>query len=168
MRRRLLRTRKDGANVRYATFFIITALLLAGAFAANALAANPGFSKSTAIAVSFGSSGTIDSSLSTTLDRHPKCGSPDGNGHVVWFTATAPTTGTVTADTLGSVYDTVLTVYERGKFVACNDDASGLPGRVSQVTFNVVAGKKYYFQVAAFSTVDGGSTVLNLTGVTAP
>jgi hypothetical protein len=157
--------RNEVGKMRYAKFFVITAMLLAGAFAANALAADPGFSKGTAIHVGFNSTITgVDSSLSTKTDHAARCGA-DSNGHVVWYTATAPATGTATADTVGSDYDTVLNVYKRGKFLACNDDTSGT---TSEVTFDVVAGKQYYFKVAAYDGDAGGDTVLHLSGVTPP
>ncbi|HVS52536.1 MAG TPA: PQQ-binding-like beta-propeller repeat protein [Opitutaceae bacterium] len=92
----------------------------------------------------------------------------------LWWEWTAPTTGAVSLDTLGSGYDTVLSVYTAPNaaaltspanltLVATNDDTDQTVA--SRVTFSAQAGTTYEF------TVDGkyggtGLTLLNL-GTTA-
>jgi hypothetical protein len=87
----------------------------------------------------------------------------DRGGRSVWFTWVASKTGTVTIDTFGSSFDTLLAVY-RGDVVsslsgvASNNDSSGT--RQSRVSFSATAGVAYRI------AVDGrrgayGSYVLN-------
>jgi hypothetical protein len=68
------------------------------------------------------------------------------------------------ADTFGSNYDTVLSVWtgSPGTFapVACNDDTGSLQ---SQVSFAATSGTTYFFMVTAFGN-DGGTLVFNLVG----
>jgi pre-peptidase len=80
---------------------------------------------------------------------------------VVWFKWTAPGSGTATVNTLGSGYDTVLTVYDGRTEVDCNDDAQG--GTQSIVVFNAVEGTTYYFEVAAYDGNDPGTAQLEVT-----
>lgn len=76
----------------------------------------------------------------------------------VWYELYAETGGTVTIDTFGSDYDTVLAVYVPGiEFipsppgggltnVACNDDSGGAQARV---TFSMAQYTSYFIQVAS-------------------
>jgi hypothetical protein len=139
-----------------------------GAASASSAPAGEGFSKKTAVAATLGSNTFDSTNASGTLRRG--CGSSDGNGHVVWFTWTATESATITADTLGSAYDTVLYVFQGGKLLGCNDDTdlgtecpTGAVNPVcSEVVFDAVEGKTYYFAVAAFDGDAGGDTHLNL------
>ncbi|MET0624570.1 MAG: NF038122 family metalloprotease [Pyrinomonadaceae bacterium] len=70
----------------------------------------------------------------------------------VWFNWTSPVTGTASFDTSGSAYDTTLGVYRGGAVGALvsdgqSDDASGLSGGASRVTFNVTTGTVYRINV---------------------
>lgn len=72
----------------------------------------------------------------------------------VWWTYKAPSAGSVTVDTFGSTFDTVLAVYTGNAvgsltLVGSNDDTA--PGTQSQVTFTAEANKRYRI------AVDGGS-----------
>ncbi|HEX9696755.1 MAG TPA: Ig-like domain-containing protein [Actinomycetota bacterium] len=74
-------------------------------------------------------------------------------GKSVWFAWTAPAGGTLTADTFGSSFDTVLAVYTGTSVgsltpVASNDDSGGLQ---SEVVFPVVAGRTYRISVDGFN-----------------
>jgi hypothetical protein len=109
-------------------------------------------------------SSTADTTAASTEpgDPTPSC----GDGHrekSVWYSFTAPSSGTITADTFGSSYDTILSVYTGscGAFTAvgCNDDF-GRPQ--SQVSFQATAGATYFFMVTAYFN-DGGNLVFNLT-----
>ena len=82
----------------------------------------------------------------------------------VWYKLTLPANGTVTADTFGSNYDTVLAAYSGtpGSFseLACNDDSAGTIQ--SQISFAGTAGVTYSFMVSAYGTL-GGNLAFNLT-----
>lgn len=73
----------------------------------------------------------------------------NGTGHSVWYRYKATKSQTLTFDTLGSSFDTVLAVY-RGtigslKQVAANDDANGEQG--SEVRIKVKKGSTYFIAV---------------------
>jgi hypothetical protein len=73
-------------------------------------------------------------------------------------------TGAMEIDTIGSDFDTVLAAWISthpaviGAEVACNDDSSGLQSKVS---FPILAGSTYYFQVFAYGTGAGGNVQIN-------
>lgn len=75
-----------------------------------------------------------------------------GYNKTVWFVLTPPETGRVTLSTVGSTYDTTLSVYtgspsKLGK-IDCVDDTDGSQ---EQLGLDVVQGRTYYVQVAAYS-----------------
>jgi hypothetical protein len=79
-------------------------------------------------------------------------------GASVWFLWTPQVSQTVTVDTFGSSFDTLLGIYTGAKLsalklVASNDDANG-GTLTSAVTFDAVAGTTYHIAVDGF----GGST----------
>lgn len=100
-------------------------------------------------------------------------------GATVWWYIEAPAGGTMTIDTFGSDFDTMLHIYtgfENGFAnlipVANNDDAGG--GLQSQVTFSVNAGQYYEIRVAGYfgaqgniqlnvGPVDGGEPDIRIT-----
>lgn len=78
----------------------------------------------------------------------------DPGGSSVWFQWTAPADGTITFDTVGSDFDTVLAVYTGNAvnaltFIVCND---GAPPTFypSTVSFNAVAGTTYHIVVDGY------------------
>jgi IPT/TIG domain-containing protein len=88
-----------------------------------------------------------------------------GQGNTVWYSFTPASSGTVTADTLTSPYETVLNVTSgtpTGPQVACN--ASAIPNSIaqSQVSFAATASTTYFFMVSSFLG-DGGTTNFHLT-----
>ena len=94
----------------------------------------------------------------------PACGSLS-IGSTVWFSYTPPINQTLTADTFGSGFDTILAAYTGSSLgslteVACNDDDGGLQSRVS---FEAAAGTTYYFQAGGWGG-DNGSLTFNMTG----
>ena len=130
-----------------------------------------------AIAISSSNfSGTVDNSAATTesTDPTPTCAplSTNPRTKTVWWSLTSGSTGTVSANTIGSVYDTTLSVWTGtpGSLtqVACNDDVPNSSLTQSQVSFQATAGTKYYLMVAPFGPPDtgldllGGKTVLNV------
>ena len=87
-------------------------------------------------------------------------------GSSVWFAWTAPTTGTVTINTAGSSFDTLLAVYTGSSVsglaaVASNDDANYPVTLTSAVTFHVVAGQTYRIAVDGWNGA-AGNIMLNL------
>ena len=106
----------------------------------------------------------VDTSEATTevLDPVPSCASSRAKS--VWYKLTLPVSGTVTADTYGSSYDTVLSAYAGGPgsyiSVACNDDAGGT--FQSTVSFAGTAGLTYSFMVTPYGSI-GGNLTFNLT-----
>lgn len=94
------------------------------------------------------------------------------SSHSGWLSWTAPATGLVRMDTIGSDFDTLLAVYTGSPVsnltvVAANDDANG-DTVFSSLAFNVTNGVTYHIAVDGFGTngtiVQGnsGSIVLNM------
>ncbi len=110
---------------------------------------------------------TQDVAGATTAADDPSfaCGPMDQRYRTVWYRYTAPSGQTLTIDTLGTDYDTVLGVWtgSRGSLtsVACSDDAVGLQSRVE---FVAAAGTTYHIEIASYdSSPSGSQLVLNLT-----
>jgi hypothetical protein len=87
----------------------------------------------------------------------------------IWYAYTASSNGTLTINTCGSSYDSVLAVYSPctcppGAALVCNDDFCGLQ---SQVSLSVTAGTCYLIQVGGFNGATGSGT-LNVMGPSAP
>jgi hypothetical protein len=103
------------------------------------------------------------------IDTTNATASPDDpvlcpNSGSVWYTFTPTSDIRLEANTFGSNYDTVLSVFSGAPgslgFVTCNDDSFGLQ---SQVVFNANAGITYYFLVAiccGFGSGDGGGDLV--------
>ena len=143
---------------------VLSVSALLGAPTALAASSDPGFSKRTAIPIPLDvGTASVDSTGSTASDARTHCGDAT-NTHVVWFKATAPQTQLMSANTVGSNEDTVLDVYQGGKFIGCNDDIDPLTNHQSSVTFDAIAGRTYFFKVARFDNGGGGLVVLNLLG----
>ncbi|MFI5395628.1 MAG: matrixin family metalloprotease [Candidatus Binatia bacterium] len=111
----------------------------------------------------------IDVSTATAAltDPIPQCNSA-ARGKSIWYRFTAPRNGTITANTSGSNYDTVLSTYTGSctGFVpvpgGCNDNASWLT-RQSRVTFTAVAGRTYYFMITATPSSYGNLSIFRFT-----
>ena len=91
-------------------------------------------------------------------------------GHSVWWTWTAPATGGVAIDTIGSTFDTTLGVYTGVSvgaltLVAQNDDSGG--NNTSKVIFLATAGVTYQIAVDGYSGATG-AVVLNITVANLP
>jgi len=77
----------------------------------------------------------------------------------VWYSYTPSTSGTKTADTMGSSHDTVLAVYTGSTLtgltlVGCNDDIS-TSDLDSRVTWTATAGVTYRIQAGGYSGATG-------------
>jgi hypothetical protein len=130
--------------------------------------ANDNFASATVIS---GSSVTVTGTnvAATKETGEPKHAGNTG-GKSVWWSWAAPTSGTVTLNTRGSGFDTLLAVYTGTAVsgltaVASNDDAPGV--RTSSVTFAAVAGVTYSIAVDGYNGASGAIT-LNLAQVAAP
>ncbi|QQS08366.1 MAG: hypothetical protein IPK69_10235 [Phycisphaerales bacterium] len=132
-------------------------------------------------ALSGGTPITGSTSLATNSGGLPgsptPCGSSSGSPDV-WYTYTPANTASVSINTCGSAYDTVLGLYSGacGSFtqVACNDD-EGSTGPCtgtlqSAITATLNAGQTYYIRVTGFNgnsgnynllVTGGGGTVTN-------
>lgn len=112
---------------------------------------------------------TQDTATATTESSDPNltCGSTlnPKQSHSVWFRFTPSSAGTISIDTIGSTYDTVLAVFTGvcGSLTAaaCNDDSVGLQSSLSNVV--VTAGVPILIEVTSFSSTAGGTLVLNFT-----
>ncbi|MEW5868602.1 MAG: hypothetical protein AB1894_04950, partial [Chloroflexota bacterium] len=80
----------------------------------------------------------------------------------VWYRFTPTATGSLTVDTIGSNYDTVLAIWtgSRGSLVnqGCNDDDTNLQSRLN---ISATLGTTYYIEIASFSSSASGTLVLN-------
>ncbi len=111
-----------------------------------------------AITIGFGT--FMGDTTSATNDGEASCGSslfaPD-----VWFKVVAPQTGSVFLDTLGSTFDTVLSVHTAcpgtiANQVACDDDGAGAQ---SATSFIANAGEERWIRVSGFGGATGGFTL---------
>jgi surface antigen len=89
----------------------------------------------------------------------------NSGGTSVWWTWTAPSSGSVTIDTTGSNFNTLLAVYTGSSVSSLtavtggsnNDDPSG--GTTSKVSFNAVAGRAYQIAVDGYNGASGTITL---------
>ena len=119
-------------------------------------------------------SGFSATASGTNLNATSETGEPsncgDSDGHSVWWKWTAPASGSVQIDTIGSTFDTTLGVYTGGSVsslttVASNDNSDA--GLCSKVTFNVVSGTTYDISVDGTGANGGTGFIrlnVNLTG----
>jgi Ca2+-binding RTX toxin-like protein len=113
--------------------------------------------------------GNSASTTGTNVGATGQIGEPNHAGvstplESVWWSWTAPTSGQVTIDTIGSNFDTTIGVYTGSTVnslstIVSNDDSIGL---ISQVNFTATAGTTYQIAVDGFSGSEG-SIDLNLT-----
>jgi hypothetical protein len=122
---------------------------------ANAVATAPGqFTASTVAATTqAGEPLVVDASCAPTTGGTL--------GATVWYTYTPVVPTQVTIDTIGSDFDTVISVYTGNAInaltrVACNDDAQNT---LSQVTFPAAPGTTYRVQVGGFNGAVGNLVV---------
>jgi hypothetical protein len=127
--------------------------------------ANDNFANATVL------TGTSISVTGTNIGATKQPGEPNlaGNrgGASVWYSWTAPGSGTVSLNTHGSNFDTLLGVYTGTSvssltLVAGNDDDRANRTLTSAVTFTAAAGTTYHFAIDGYNGATG-SIVLNLT-----
>jgi C1A family cysteine protease len=110
-------------------------------------------------------SSTESTSNATSASDDPYFACVAGKGYKsVWYSFTPSMNGSVTINTTGSGYDTILNLWQgsRGALtsIACNDDFNGIVS--SQVTANLTVGVPYYIEVAGYYSTSAGILVLNL------
>jgi hypothetical protein len=123
--------------------------------------ANDNFASAQALS---GCSGSVNGTNIGATKEGAEPNNPDSSSTQtsVWYQWQAPTTASVTIDTIGSDFDTVLAVYTGASLsslslVANNDDRSQTPHEItSQVTFNAAQGTVYRIAVAGFDNGGGG------------
>src|SRR5437879_10634727 len=115
-------------------------------------------------------SGSAGSVTGSNAGASKESGEPnhagDPGGHSVWYRWTAPSSGSVTIDTLGSNFDTLLGVYTGNSVsslttIASNDDISSTI-KQSRVSFTPMAGATYQIAVDGWNG-DAGNITLNWT-----
>ncbi len=90
-----------------------------------------------------------------------------GNFRTIWYRFTPASNATITADTSGTGFDSVLSIWSGspGSFlnVGCDDDGAGIPGGPSRISgLAVTAGTTYFFMIGGFSNTQFGPSVFNL------
>ncbi|MFN0070554.1 MAG: fibronectin type III domain-containing protein [Chloroflexota bacterium] len=111
---------------------------------------------------------TVTTTAATTETSEPTAltGCPTTNpttGKTVWYRYTPTANATITVDTAGSGFDTVLAAYTGSTLAGltrliCNDDITG--AQTSRVQFSATAGTTYYVQAGGYGGA-GGSLVVN-------
>jgi hypothetical protein len=119
-------------------------------------------------------SGASGQATGTNVGATLEAGEPTHHSQAsesVWWQWSAPTSGTVTIDTFGSSFDTVLSVYTGSTVGALTavawDDDSGA-GLQSQVTFAAAAATTYRIVVDGYAANTGDITLNWLYGVGGP
>jgi len=97
------------------------------------------------------------STTCATNDGSANCAA-SGSSPDVWYSYTAPCTGTVVFDTLGSGYDTALSIHSGcpglvGNQIACDDDGAGFP--FSRINLAATGGTTYLIRVNGFANLTG-------------
>ena len=115
-----------------------------------------------AFASAFTITGSAGSTNGNSFPATKEVGEPsytyNSGGASVWHRWVAPSTGTVTFNTYGSSFDTILTVYTGSSVGALTKVAEGddTPlGNTSSVTFNAAAGQTYNIAVDGYNGVSG-------------
>lgn len=147
-------------NLRYV--LPLSILLLITAITAWAQPANDAFANRFSLGANYQTSTSGSNVGATKESGEPATTGGRTSGASVWWTWTAPASGNVVINTIGSSFDTLLGVYTGTAVnaltsIAENDNASVSTAQ-SQVSFNAVAGTVYQIQVSGrvrFGTATG-------------
>ncbi len=154
------------AKIAFVTITLGLMLILPGCGSGNKVSGvSDDFSSSVTVSnVPFTGTGNTATATSATDDPTPTCGAGI-RSNSVWFSYAATSNDTIIAETIGSNYDTVLSVWtgSPGSFaeVACNDDDFVSFALQSRVVFAGTSATTYHFMVSAFEG-DGGDLVFKL------
>jgi len=114
---------------------------------------------------SFSRTYTQDTTNATTASDDPyfTC-KGERKYHTVWYRITPTVDGTLTVDTNGSDYDTVLAVWRgsRGNLTSVGCDDDGGSGTQSYLRVDVRANTTYYIEVAGYGSGDAGNLTLHV------
>ena len=142
------------------TILVVTFTTLGMEAAQAAPPTNDTFANATTVTEPLPFTNSVDTSQATVEPTDPdsNCAGPE---NTVWYSYTPSTSGFVQANTFGSDYDTVLSVWTgtSGNLteVTCNDDTSGgTTGVESRVIWNATASTTYH--VMASTCCGGGSS----------
>ncbi len=103
----------------------------------------------------------------------------DGPGHCmtspnIWYCYTASFSGDVTVSLCGSMYDTMLAIYDGcgcypslGDMIECNDEGCDPPSHASEITFTAIAGNQYLIEVGGYES-DSGRGVITISAAGQP
>jgi uncharacterized delta-60 repeat protein len=167
MNMRLFSGRWLGVLLRNTGWVKLGLLCLAG-WMVNAVHAQPANNNFVSATVISGASGTITGgNVLATLESPCETNQiyvddymqVEPVGASVWYVWTAPGTGTASFNTIGSDFDTVLSVWTTSgglcspsltKLVADDDSGSASPGGPSALSFQAVAGSTYYICVEGY------------------
>jgi hypothetical protein len=112
------------------------------------------------------------SSLGASLESgEPRSTCGWNNDSTSWFKFAPSVTGTYEVDTLGTDYDTVLTVFKTssGGQINCNDNDNGQSDvDQSKLKFTAIKGTTYYIQVANRDSGNGGNIKFHLEQIPCP
>ncbi|MBI2813116.1 MAG: matrixin family metalloprotease [Opitutae bacterium] len=127
---------------------------------------NNNFANATAITLANNAATVTGYNTNATKEPGEPNHADNAGGRSVWWKWTAPSAGSVTADTRGSYSDTTLGVYTGNSVnalttIASNDDINRGIVQASTVTFNATGGVTYFFAVDGFDGDVSGLT-LNL------
>src|SRR5579872_721187 len=146
------------------------ALACALIFASSAAAAPANDLFANAQVLSGGSGSVTGSTVGATREQGEPLIVGNAGGASIWFSWTAPAAGSVSVDTVGSSFDTLLGVYTGSSvaglsLVGANDDIGGGVYQ-SRVSFTAAVGVTYRFVVDGYhsnanGTTATGSVVLN-------
>src|SRR5437667_4729521 len=111
-----------------------------------------------------GANGSVTGSTrSATKETGEPNHAGNSGGHSIWYCWTAPDSGSVSFDTIGSTFDTLLAVYTGNSvssltLVASNDDIASNNPR-SRVSFGVTATTMYHIAIDGYNGASGNTTL---------
>jgi len=119
--------------------------------------ANDGFASASTLS---GSSGSVTgSNVGATSESGEPLLATWPSAKTVWWKWTAPSSGKVRFDTIGSAFDTVMGVYTGSSLSSltkiAEDDDGGGSGNTSKCEFDCTSGTRYYVAVAGYSGKTG-------------
>jgi len=140
-------------------------------YVGSALLSNDNFADAATITGASGNT-TGTNEGATIEDGEPFHSQYSGGNCTVWWSWTAPTTGTAAFDTLGSNFDTVMAAYTGDNvssltLLSESDDAY-FTGTLSRIVFKVTAATTYHIAVAGYYELGAGNITLNWGYATAP
>lgn len=158
-----MRASRGNSARRTALSVVVLGIVIATVTGAAAQPLNDNFFDATVVSPPLPFSETIDTSDATAAASDPSC--IVEQGATVWYVFTPEEDLRLEANTFGSNYDTVLSVWVQGprrlQQVGCTDDTFG-QGLQSRLRFDAAAGVNYFFMIGSFGGNPGGSLTFNL------